>query len=58
MLNPETATPDKNQNELMNVYFGVSKYWALNKQIEISKNMKKRMKLRKKTKLYGQDHTA
>jgi|TARA_B110000285_G_C14773243_1_gene445009 hypothetical protein len=53
MLNPETATPDKNQNELMNVYFGVSKYWALNKQIEISKNMKKRMKLRKKTKLYG-----
>ena len=58
MLNPETATPDKNQNELMNVYFGVAEYWKLNKLLDISKNMKKRMKLRKKTKLYKQDHEA
>ena len=58
MLNPETATPDKNQNELMNVYFGVSKYWKLNKLLDISKDMKKRLKLRKKTKLYKQDHAA
>jgi len=58
MLNPETATPDKNQNELMNVYFGVAEYWKLNKLLDISKNMKKRMKLRKKTKLFEQDHAA
>ena len=46
MLNPETATADLNQNELMNVYFGVSEYWKLNKLLEISKNMNERMKLK------------
>ena len=56
MLNPETATPDKNQNELMNVYFGVAEYWKLNKLLAISKNMKKRLRYRKRAKLYKHDH--
>ena len=57
MLNPETATPDQNQNELMNIYFGVKEYWSLNKHLAISKNMKKRMKLRKTAKLNNCDHS-
>ncbi len=47
MLNPDTATPDKNQNELMNVYFGVEKYWKLNMLLDIAEDMKKRMRLNK-----------
>ena len=55
-MNLETGEPDKNQNELMNVYFGVTEYWELNKLLQISKNYEQSMKLKKEQKLFKKNH--
>ena len=54
-INPETGLTDGNQNKLFNIYFGESNYKKLNKMLEISKLLKKKKILDKKTKLFEQD---
>ena len=40
----------------MNVYFGVTEYWEINKLLKIHKNWKQTMKLRKEQKLFKKNH--
>jgi len=50
---PETMRKDKNQNNIMNIYFGIEDYWKFHILNDISKDLRKKKILSKKEKLYN-----
>ena len=38
--NPDTQQRDLNQNNIMNIYFGMNEYWKMNVLLQISEILK------------------
>lgn len=52
---PFNAKPDENQNNVMNVYFGMDEYWKMKILLEISQLLKQKKILQKRATRFGEN---